>query len=118
MEEAILEAMQRAERHLSVTRRTERGVFPWSLEAWLDVPRCEQQLRKDMRKLARQGKLERIGGFGARRGYRMSRYGKMRLRFHEIMKGGSGCHLTSPPSPLSDNQRGGIKKGGTYATVS
>lgn len=48
------------------------GVLPKTVGAWLDDYRCEQTLRKDMAGMWRAGLLERIGGEGARRGYRVA----------------------------------------------
>lgn len=52
-------------------RRLQRGVFPWMVQAWIDMPRSEATLRNRMRQLWLEGKLERIGGAKARRGYRV-----------------------------------------------
>jgi hypothetical protein len=49
-----------------------RGVLPKTVGAFLDEYRCEQTLRRDMSKLWRAGVLERLGGTGARRGYRVA----------------------------------------------
>jgi hypothetical protein len=48
-----------------------RGVLPLTVGMWLNVDVCEQTLRKKMAALWRAGVLERIGGEGARRGYRV-----------------------------------------------
>ena len=48
-----------------------RGIYPFMVQAWLDMPRCEQSLRRDMQRMARTGKLVRVGGGAARRGYVM-----------------------------------------------
>jgi hypothetical protein len=62
-----------------VERRTGGAVFPWMVEAWLDFPRCEQTLRRDMAALARRGVLDRVGGEGRRQGYRVAQipHGRM-----------------------------------------
>lgn len=48
-----------------------RGVLPVNVQCWLNEYRAEQTLRKEMAFLARVGVLERIGGEGSRRGYRV-----------------------------------------------
>lgn len=50
-------------------RRSRRGVFPFMVMPWLPVYRCEQSLRRDMNRLAERGRLVRVGGPEARRGY-------------------------------------------------
>lgn len=50
----------------------EHGVLPVMVQAWLEDYRAEQTLRKDMVALWRAGLLKRIGGQGARRGYRVN----------------------------------------------
>lgn len=69
----IVHTVRRLERDLHV-RGSDRGVFPWQVQARLDIARCEQTLRRDMFRLAEAGRLERIGGDGARRGYRVARW--------------------------------------------
>lgn len=49
-----------------------RGVLPVSVQCWLEEYRAEQTLRRDMSKLWRAGLLQRCGGEGARRGYRVA----------------------------------------------
>ena len=49
-----------------------RGVLPVTVQCFLDQYRAEQTLRRDMSALARVGLLERIGGEGSRRGYRVA----------------------------------------------
>lgn len=48
------------------------GVLPRTVQVFLDEYRAEQTLREDMVELWRDGFLERIGGTGARRGYRVA----------------------------------------------
>lgn len=53
-----------------------RGVLPVTVQAWLNVDRPEQTLRRDMSLLARAGYLQRVGyddetGVATRRGYRV-----------------------------------------------
>lgn len=40
------------------------GVYPLHIQAWLDVDRSERQLRRDMARLARAGRLKRLGERG------------------------------------------------------
>lgn len=51
-----------------VGRLSERHdrVWPWMVGAQLEFYRCEQTLRRDMARMARQGKLRRVG---IRKGY-------------------------------------------------
>ncbi len=49
-----------------------RGVLPKTVGAFLNDYRCEQTLRRDLAKLWRAGVLERMGGEGSRRGYRVA----------------------------------------------
>jgi hypothetical protein len=48
------------------------GVLPKTVQAYLDEYRAEQTLRRDCATLWRAGILERVGGSGARRGYRVA----------------------------------------------
>jgi len=48
-----------------------RGVFAYMIQAQLDIYRAEGTLRKDMVRLWHEGRLERLGGEGCRRGYRV-----------------------------------------------
>lgn len=52
-----------------IQKEYRRGVLPRMVQARLDFSRCEQQVRKDLKRLAERGVLVRIGGEGARRGY-------------------------------------------------
>jgi hypothetical protein len=64
IDEIIVQKVRELERDLG------RGVFPWMVMARLPVYRAEYTLRRDMMRLVRAGRLERIGGAGARQGYR------------------------------------------------
>lgn len=44
-------------------------VYPYQVQAWLDLDRSERQLRRDMAQLAHYGQLQRVG---QRRGYMRS----------------------------------------------
>lgn len=46
--------------------RSHTRVWPWMVGAQLDFYRCEQTLRRDMSRLAKEGRLMRIG---QRKGY-------------------------------------------------
>lgn len=48
-----------------------RAVFPWEVQGRLLVSRAEGSLRRDMYKMYQAGRLVRVGGDGARRGYRL-----------------------------------------------
>lgn len=49
-----------------------RGIYPWMVQARLPVYRAEQTIRRDMVRLAEEGRLERVGEMGkSRLGYRM-----------------------------------------------
>lgn len=52
-------------------RDLRRGVLPRDVQARLPYSRAEGSLRRDMIAMYRMGRLIRLGGFGARRGYRM-----------------------------------------------
>lgn len=47
------------------------GVFPKDAQAWLPYSRAEGSLRRDMAAMNCAGLLVRVGGTGARRGYRL-----------------------------------------------
>ncbi|MCK6581083.1 MAG: hypothetical protein L6Q98_23560 [Anaerolineae bacterium] len=64
---AIVHIVQRRQRDV----RDGRGVLPVAVQSWLNEYRAEQTLRREMSYLARQGVLERVGGKGCRRGYRI-----------------------------------------------
>jgi len=49
-----------------------RGVLPKTVQCFLDEYRAEQTLRRDMVSLWQQGLLDRLGGEGSRRGYRVT----------------------------------------------
>jgi len=53
-------------------RRMGRGILPVDVQPWLVGYRAEQTLRMDMMRLVDEGYLERIGGDGSRRGYRVA----------------------------------------------
>jgi hypothetical protein len=48
-----------------------RPVFPWEVQARMPIFRAEGSLRRDMLHLYRAGRLVRVGGNGARQGYRL-----------------------------------------------
>jgi hypothetical protein len=75
----IVHVVRRLERDLGL-RGSRRGVFAWEVQARLDVARCEQTLRRDMLRLVEAGRLERIGGAGSRRGYRVARWERSAVR--------------------------------------
>lgn len=52
-------------------QRNYNAVFPWMVTLWLELGRAEGSVRRDMARLARQGRLIRVGGYNARRGYRV-----------------------------------------------
>lgn len=52
-------------------RDLRRGVLPRDVQARLPYARAEGSLRRDMLKMYEGGKLIRVGGNGARRGYRV-----------------------------------------------
>lgn len=61
---------------IDVVRRLQRtytGVFPWQVQMWLPFGISEGYTRKTMVRLWQEGRLHRIGGDGARRGYRVMR---------------------------------------------
>lgn len=58
--------------HVGRTQRDlRRPVFPWELQARLPIARAEGSLRRDMLHLYETGRLVRVGGEGARQGYRL-----------------------------------------------
>jgi hypothetical protein len=48
-------------------------LYPWQIEAWLDVPRSERQIRRDMARLCQAGRLQRQGRRGGYRSLDASR---------------------------------------------
>lgn len=52
-------------------RDLRRGVLPRDVQARLPYNRAEGSLRRDMLAMANAGRLVRIGGAGARQGYRL-----------------------------------------------
>lgn len=64
----IIEIVRKRQRQMPLGR----GVLPVTVQCFLDEYRAEQTLRRDMSTLARIGLLERIGGEGSRRGYRVA----------------------------------------------
>jgi hypothetical protein len=54
-----------------VQRNLRRGVLPRDVQPMLDFYRAEGSLRRDMRAMWQAGLLVRIGGEGARQGYRL-----------------------------------------------
>jgi len=63
--EEIEKAMAVAQRELK------RGVLPKDVQARLPYRRAEGSVRRDMGDMARIGRLVRLGGTGARQGYRL-----------------------------------------------
>ena len=61
----IERAMKAAQRDLR------RGVLPRDVQARLPYSRAEGSLRRDMIQMYRMGRLIRLGGYGARQGYRL-----------------------------------------------
>ena len=61
----IEETTRRAQRDL------QRPVFPWEVQGRLPFPRAEGSLRRDMMAMEAEGRLIRVGGAGARQGYRL-----------------------------------------------
>lgn len=61
----ILKAVVKAQRDLR------RGVLPRDVQARLPYSRAEGSLRRDMLAMYECGLLVRVGGYGARRGYRV-----------------------------------------------
>lgn len=62
-----------------IQRDLQRGVFPWMVQARMDYYRAEGTLRRDMMRLVEAGLLIRLGGRGARQGYRLTVVGRTRL---------------------------------------
>lgn len=56
-----------------------RGVIPAMVQCWLDEYKAEQTLRRYMAAMGREGLLERVGGEGSRRGYRVDTHPKPAL---------------------------------------
>lgn len=52
-------------------RDLRRGVLPRDVQPRLPYGRAEGSLRRDMLNMTRTGMLVRVGGYGARRGYRL-----------------------------------------------
>lgn len=52
-------------------RDLRRGVLPRDVQARLPYARAEGSLRRDMLMMYDHGRLIRVGGYGARQGYRM-----------------------------------------------
>lgn len=52
-------------------RDLRRGVLPRDVQARLPYSRAEGSLRRDMLAMANAGLLVRVGGYGARQGYRL-----------------------------------------------
>lgn len=52
-------------------RNLQRGVLPKDVLPMLPYARAEGSVRRDMLEMNRQGRLVRIGGDGARQGYRV-----------------------------------------------
>lgn len=61
----IEKAMSKAQRDLR------RGVLPRDVQSRLPYARAEGSLRRDMLAMYQCGRLVRVGGVGARRGYRL-----------------------------------------------
>jgi hypothetical protein len=61
----IEKALSKAQRDLR------RGVLPRDVQARLPYARAEGSLRRDMLAMYQAGRLVRVGGLGARRGYRL-----------------------------------------------
>lgn len=60
------------ERAVKVAQRDlRRGVLPRDVQARLPYNRAEGSLRRDMIMMYRMGWLMRLGGYGARQGYRV-----------------------------------------------
>lgn len=67
----ILGLVRRLQRNVS----PEQGIYPFQISAHLEYYRADGTLRRDMMEMAEIGLLERIGGEGARKGYRVARRG-------------------------------------------
>lgn len=70
-----------------IQRDLQRGVFPWMVQARMDYYRDERTLRRDMMRLVGSGMLVRLGGTGARQGYRLSEAGRMLLHCVQVQNG-------------------------------
>lgn len=72
MSEHTLMVWAEIERVVAATQRDlRRGVLPRDVQARLPYNRAEGSLRRDMLMMYRMGKLIRLGGYGARQGYRL-----------------------------------------------
>ncbi len=58
IEQEIIRAMSR------LARDGYKTVYPRQVQAWLDVERSDRQLRRDMARMAREGRLRRLGERG------------------------------------------------------
>lgn len=67
--EMVWEEIERAVR--SAQRDLKRGVLPRDVQARLPYGRAEGSLRRDMLMMYDHGRLIRVGGHGARQGYRL-----------------------------------------------
>ena len=56
---------------IKAQRDLRRGVLPRDVQARLPYNRAEGSLRRDMGQMWAAGRLVRIGGYGARQGYRL-----------------------------------------------
>lgn len=72
-------------------QRTNQGVFPWQVMYYAPFTISEGYARKTMVRLWQEGRLQRIGGAGARRGYRVACGYVSRLRIVE----GAGLRLAA-----------------------
>lgn len=70
-----------------VLQRTYQRVYPWMILNWLPLARVEGSVRRDMAKLWRLGRLERVGGARARRGYRVPKRAQLMVKY-QIKKWG------------------------------
>lgn len=67
IEKDIVEIVKKLQRNVP----PRYGVYPFMVQCWLDIYRAEGTLRRDMMTMAERGVLLRMGGTGARRGYRV-----------------------------------------------
>lgn len=67
--EMVWDEIERAVR--SAQRDLGRGVLPREVQARLPYARTESSLRRDMLLMYQHGRLIRLGGYGARQGYRL-----------------------------------------------
>lgn len=65
LDDNILSAVRQLQRYLG------GGVLPRHVQAWLPLSASEWCIRRYMIRLAKTGKLVRVGGWGARQGYRL-----------------------------------------------